>query len=96
MDIGLESLTAIGETRSVTRSLVVALRELSKDAKYLWMDQISIDQHSPTEKASQIALMKVIYQHARDVCIWLGEGFDDEESAFEALDQTSAAFDDAS
>lgn len=92
VDISIENGFGIKETRKVTRSLVSAVRELSKHAEYLWTDQISIDQKSLTEKGHQIALMKDIYEHAAKVCVWLGEGFDGQELAVSIIHQHVDAY----
>lgn len=66
----------------VTDNLHDALQSLKvrqmqkKDArtrsKYIWVDQICINQDDIKEKNSQIPLMKRIYEQASKVIVWLG------------------------
>lgn len=53
--------------------------------KYLWIDQISIDQASKREKSQQVAKMGRIYDDAQDVLIWLGN-HDNPHVAFDAVE----------
>jgi hypothetical protein len=39
----------------------------------LWIDQICINQPDPAEKVQQIPLMGMIYTHATNTIIWLGD-----------------------
>lgn len=59
----------------VTPDLVAALRALRyRDrARFLWIDQICIDQKTPIEKNHQVEMMSDIYGRATRVCVWLGE-----------------------
>ncbi|KAG8529170.1 uncharacterized protein KY384_005805 [Bacidia gigantensis] len=62
--------------KKVTPDLVAALKALrhQKTDRFLWIDQICIDQDNPLEKNHQVEVMSDIYGRARKVCIWLGEG----------------------
>ncbi|KAH7411740.1 heterokaryon incompatibility protein-domain-containing protein [Phaeosphaeria sp. MPI-PUGE-AT-0046c] len=40
--------------------------------KYIWIDQLCIDQSNPTERNHQVRLMSLIYRYAKTVIIWLG------------------------
>ena len=62
--------------RKVTPDLVAALKALRYQGKdrWLWIDQICVDQDNPSEKNHQVAMMSEIYGRASKVCIWLGEG----------------------
>ena len=64
-------------------ALVTAISHLG--VREIWVDQLSIDQTSDSEKASQIALMKTVYERARDVFIWLGNEEDDSDLAMDTL-----------
>lgn len=66
-------------TVSVTPSLALALRNLRlPDApRVLWIDSICINQADIVEKNSQVRLMPLIYERARNVVIWLGEASHD-------------------
>ena len=63
-------------SKSVTPDLVAALRALRYHGKdrFLWIDQVCIDQGNPLEKNHQVEMMSEIYGRATKVCIWLGEG----------------------
>ncbi|KAK4939931.1 hypothetical protein LTR10_019890 [Elasticomyces elasticus] len=92
VDITVEDMSGTKETRTVTKSLVAAVRQFSKHVGYLWMDQISIDQNSPTEKAHQIAMMKDIYEHAAKVWVWLGGAVDSQNLALSMVRQCVNAY----
>ena len=59
----------------VTPQLLMALRRLRLPvvSRYLWIDQLCIDQDNDVEKGPQIQLMGDIYRKAERVVIWLGE-----------------------
>ena len=63
-------------SKSVTPDLVAALRALRYQGRdrFLWIDQICINQENPLEKNHQVEMMSEIYGRASKVCIWLGEG----------------------
>lgn len=72
----------------ITNSLALALRHLrdKDESVFLWIDQICIDQTNDREKERQIPLMGLIYTHATNTVIWLGdEGEDDPKLAFDIL-----------
>lgn len=57
---------------SVSQNLVGLVAELRRRGIIdVWIDQLSINQASNVEKASQIMLMKVIYERAGAVFVWL-------------------------
>ena len=58
----------------ITQTLHHTLRYLraSKKDKYLWIDQICINQDDEVERASQVQLMQRIYTEATFVVAWLG------------------------
>ncbi|KAI0202586.1 heterokaryon incompatibility protein-domain-containing protein [Astrocystis sublimbata] len=62
------------------------LRSKYRDV-YLWVDAICIDQseRGKVEKAKQLAMMARIYNMASNVCVWLGEGYDGAEIAFNLI-----------
>jgi hypothetical protein len=64
-----------GDTVMITTSLYVALQHLrsSTHSVFLWIDQICINQPDTQEKEHQIPLMGLIYTHATNTVIWLGE-----------------------
>lgn len=62
----------------VTANCDAALRSLRRQSedRLLWVDSICIDQtpEGTSERNQQVAIMGEIYNTARDVCIWLGQG----------------------
>jgi hypothetical protein len=60
---------------SITRSLYSALQQLrwKYRVRYLWIDQLCVNQHDMSERASQVHNMLLIYKSARNVLVWLGE-----------------------
>ena len=51
-----------------------ALRSTNKNARYLWVDALCINQDDSSEKNEQVWNMLAIYQKARKVIAWLGPG----------------------
>ena len=59
----------------VTESLYRALRSLrySDNVRYIWVDQICINQHNTPERNNQVQdKMQRVYENARRVIVWLG------------------------
>jgi hypothetical protein len=71
----------------VTKSLVSAIQEIRQTDRCvdLWVDQISVNQSSNSEKSSQISLMKIIYERVSTVLVWLGEAADGSDLAIDRL-----------
>ncbi|OAQ97008.1 hypothetical protein LLEC1_06366 [Akanthomyces lecanii] len=69
-DIKLE-----GTSFRVFENCEAALRRLRNLAtsRTVWIDAICINQTDNDEKGAQVRRMRDIYQHAQQVCIWLGE-----------------------
>ncbi|KAL9609432.1 MAG: hypothetical protein Q9167_005808 [Letrouitia subvulpina] len=63
-------------SKRVTPDLVAALKALRyrDNSRFLWIDQVCIDQDNPLEKNHQVEMMADIYGRAKKVCIWLGDG----------------------
>jgi hypothetical protein len=77
-----------GETAiRITKSLETALLHLRypADTITLWIDQLCINQDDILEKNSQVPLMKVIYEKARDVLVWLGPAKDESDHLLRIL-----------
>lgn len=76
----------INEKRAlVTRNLFKALkslRQMNRDV-LLWVDAICIDQSNNKEKGHQVGQMRLVYERAEEVIIWLGENDANIESLFE-------------
>jgi hypothetical protein len=63
-------------------------RRLSHRIKYLWIDQLCIDQSSQEEKSHQVQRMAQIYTRANEVTVWLGAEDDDSGTAMRLLADT--------
>lgn len=81
----------------ITENLNAAITTLRLEDKslLLWADAICIDQCSVEEKKLQVPLMRLIYQQAAVVQVWLGEDTPDKEGqeAFYLLQELSHSFD---
>jgi hypothetical protein len=74
----------------ITSSLACAIQHLrsSEHGIYLWIDQICINQSDLREKETQIPLMELIYSHATNTVIWLGDHEDsDPPLAFKTMQE---------
>jgi hypothetical protein len=65
----------VSEALQMTPQLYAALKRLrwEKASRYLWVDQICIDQTSNNERSEQVMLMDKIYERSKRTIIWLGE-----------------------
>lgn len=77
---------------NILKSLAGALRRLRSTEKsvFVWTDQICINQPDLAEKVQQIPLMGVIYTHATNTLIWLGDN--DNEEPIRAFDLIETVF----
>lgn len=58
----------------ITDNLFAALMNLAEEnPKVWWIDALCINQDDIDEKNKQVGIMRLIYEKARQVCIWLGE-----------------------
>jgi len=73
----------------VSSGLGEALEQLytpsASGTRWLWIDQICIDQKNLFERTEQVRIMKVIYQRATKVIIWLGPKDKHAEPALQVL-----------
>jgi hypothetical protein len=77
----------------ITQSLDLALRYLrdfymdgvSFWEKYLWIDQLCINQSDFDERSNQVLLMRRIYKKASNVHVWLGDESDTSSKAMDLL-----------
>ena len=76
-----------GHCFKVTKNLHAALLRLRNHyfERIIWVDAVCINQADDQEKARQIQNMVEIYGQASRVIIWLGEGTDDSDQAFEDI-----------
>lgn len=87
------SINLDGYHLPITQSLDSALRHLrnfymdgmSVWEKYLWIDQLCINQSDVDERNSQVSLMRRIYKKAHNVHVWLGEESDTSRTAIDLL-----------
>ena len=76
-----------GSAFSVSSTLYTALEHLRHGTheRRIWIDAISINQSNLTERSSQVALMRRIYQNAGRVNVWLGPATQSSEQAMAFL-----------
>ncbi|KAM7203547.1 Heterokaryon incompatibility protein (HET) domain containing protein [Rhypophila sp. PSN 637] len=67
-----------GKALPVTPTVEAVLYHLSSytTSRFLWIDQVCINQSDKTEKERQIPLMRQIYQNSSNVIVWL-DGIED-------------------
>ncbi|KAM0335773.1 hypothetical protein ACHAQA_000823 [Verticillium albo-atrum] len=82
-------ITINDRTLHVTSNLYNALHCLRSDAedRVLWVDAICIDQGHHLERNHQVGQMKLIYENAKNVVIWLGPGSQEIEILFDMIGQ---------
>ncbi|KAI9695330.1 MAG: hypothetical protein M1820_008682 [Bogoriella megaspora] len=73
----------------LSSNLLAALRHLrfQDQERCLWVDALCIDQSAIPERNSQVSHMRMIYQKARKVIIWLGGEFEGADIAVESLNE---------
>jgi hypothetical protein len=71
------------EEIEIQANLESALRQLRRKhrTRTLWIDAVCIDQNNLEEKNHQVPKMATIYNDAKRVCVWLGEGGESTEKA---------------
>ena len=71
----------------VRENLYHALYHLRRQnvPRYLWIDALSIDQINDEEKSVQVQQMKIIYEKATRVLVWLGQADDDSDMAMNLI-----------
>ena len=75
-----QSIKCNGKHLALTASLHGALKQLRyyhSESRTVWADAICINQQDIDERNQQILLMRRIYEQARQVVVWLGEGTND-------------------
>ena len=74
---------------NIGRNLDSALRQFRSETApiYLWVDALCIDQKNNDEKSAQIPLMRLIYNLAKTVRVWLGEEADDSDKAMDFVER---------
>jgi len=67
---------------------LIAVRR-KREATFVWVDALSIDQANSEERSSQVRLMGYIYSRAMHVAIWLGPEADESASAIQLLEKAA-------
>jgi hypothetical protein len=79
---------------TITDSLHSALSRLRRleESRYLWVDQLCINQADSDERGRQVGFMREIYENAIQTLIWLGGGEgDDLNAVFDLLKSLATA-----
>ena len=76
-----------GQSVSITKNLWEAILRLRKDDQpvTIWADAICINQKDDSEKSQQVCLMRLIYEKASSVMVWLGPAANESEILMTAL-----------
>ncbi|KAK3938481.1 ankyrin repeat-containing domain protein [Diplogelasinospora grovesii] len=80
--------SAIKETKKkIGTNLHAALRYLRTETRdrVLWIDAICIDQSNEEEKTDQIGQMRLVYEEAEQVLIWLGQSNEDIDMIMDSM-----------
>ncbi|KAG4415970.1 hypothetical protein IFR04_010920 [Cadophora malorum] len=81
------SIIMNGRTISVRENLFLALQQFHTrpETLIIWIDAVCINQADENERNEQVAKMKTIYEHAEEVCVWLGPSYKDSHLAFKVM-----------
>lgn len=84
-----------GKPFSVTENLQAALQAFRhvEKTRYLWIDQISINQNDIEERNQEVLRMLSIYKAAEQVIVWLGAGSRASDLAMGHLETLSSTWD---
>lgn len=82
-------ITLCGKRTTIRDNLFSALWHLRKhnEDRLLWIDAICIDQESHLEKGHQVGQMRLIYENAQNVHIWLGKSTEDVDMLMTQMNQ---------
>ena len=71
----------------ITLSLSIFLHQLEarRDLRFIWIDQICINQQDDVEKAVQVKMMRDIYVSAHKVLVWLGPSTKGSDLAMDSI-----------
>ncbi|KAJ4993122.1 het domain-containing protein [Stagonosporopsis vannaccii] len=87
-----------GRTIALTTNLQEALRRLRRQdrPRYLWVDQLCINQDDQMERSRQVQHMNTIYKNATHVLVWLGnDPLAEARGAFELIHSLAQTFNSA-
>lgn len=92
--IAQEPIIISGKRLPASENLLGALRRLRSQAEdegnYLWVDAVCIDQSNISERNDQIAKMRIIFQKAQSVPIWIGKEKDNSSLAIQLAKKLNA------
>ncbi|KAG4033217.1 hypothetical protein MFRU_005g02300 [Monilinia fructicola] len=92
--IAQEPIIINGKRLPASENLLGALRRLRSQAEdegnYLWVDAVCIDQSNISERNDQIAKMRIIFQKAQSVPIWIGKEKDNSSLAIQLAKKLNA------
>ena len=82
-----------GHNHTVTVNLELALKKLRGRTRkrYLWVDALCINQDDVIERASQVQIMRRVYESAEQVLVWLGGDADDSADAIKMMERFTDA-----
>lgn len=82
-----------GHEHAITVNLELALKKLRGRTRkrYLWVDALCINQDDVIERASQVQIMRRIYESAEQVLVWLGGDADDSVDAIRLMERFTDA-----
>lgn len=71
-----------GRTVPIPRNLEDALKQIrySDRCRYVWADAVCINQEDLAERGQQVSIMRLIFQGAQRVLVWLGQDHSDQAS----------------
>ena len=72
---------------TITLSLSILLHQLEarRDVRFIWIDQICINQQDDLEKAMQVKMMRHVYVSAHKVLLWLGPSTKGSDLAMDSI-----------
>ncbi|KAF7535508.1 hypothetical protein G7054_g5358 [Neopestalotiopsis clavispora] len=85
-----------GVSANVNDALDAIVPRATQTGRFLWVDQICINQADDADRSRQVGYMKNIYENAAEVYIWLGEPGDNHELAVKVLQSWQSNFKDVS
>ena len=82
-----ERLSIEQSEMNITLGLSIFLQELEKrrDVRFIWIDQICINQQDELEKVVQVKMMRDIYVSAHKVLVWLGPSTEGSNLAMDSI-----------